>query len=161
MAKQKISEMTAAGPLTGTELFEVSQESGPGRVTRNTSLDTIKAWFGLPKYKAVQATINDDAVLQVDTGSAKPTKMSVFYAGNLVDALVQSTDGGAAATSVALASQVGTDLEAGANGAHTGTTGTDGKMTVAADDAAGVDGRFYVENRTGAAQEVTVLLWYL
>jgi hypothetical protein len=103
--------------------------------------------------------IVNDSVFVVETGSNKPSKITVLFHQNAADFLARSVAGNSNLTGVAIYAQSGTEIVAGANGEYTGTTGNDGEFTVAADDAAGANGKFYFESRAGN-RNCTIIIWY-
>lgn len=101
----------------------------------------------------VTTTILDDSVFVYNMPDGSPRMAFVLMHNNAFHGLVRNV--GTSISYIYEMSRYGTDIVIGSKQVYTGTTGTDGKFTVATDEAN--MGRIYFENRLAGARVMSLI----
>lgn len=147
MAILNTSDLTAAAAHTGADKLDVFQ--GGSNVPKSTDL-AILSDFVLQRRQL--ATLADDTAVEINLGGAVPAAFLVYFGDDA------GTPRGICwmrcATTPAIADLVKTGTVNFSTSALAGTTGADGALNIAARN-----GSFIVENRTGAAINLSTILF--
>jgi len=146
------------GNTTGNELAQTNS------IIQTTS--TAQTWSAITTSLATGAavvgnhytqsfSIADDAVASIDFGAVSVTRTISFHSSS--SAALQGAVRARTVSSLGTTSIYGTgftvnDYGTNATGVLTGTTGTDGNVTL----SAASDGKFYIENRSGGSRIVII-----